>query len=50
VRLHRHLLLLEQAVRRKFGSASLHTFVTMLASIEKLADRGPLPPKDRKVV
>ena len=48
VRVHRHLLLLEQAVRRKFGGASLDDFVTMLATIERLADLAVSAAKHRK--
>ena len=48
VRVHRHLLLLEQAVRRKFGSATLDTFLSMLETIERLADSRVSPARDRK--
>jgi DNA-binding MarR family transcriptional regulator len=46
LRVHRHLLLLEQAVRRKFGGATLDTFVTMLATIERLAESAVSPARD----
>ena len=48
VRVHRHLLLLEQAIRRKFGGPSLDNLVTMLATIERLAESAVSPPSDRK--
>ena len=48
VRVHRHLLLLEQATRRKFGGPSLDNLVTMLATIERLAESAVSPPSDRK--
>ena len=48
VRVRRHLLLLEQAVRRNFSGATLDTLVTVLASIERLADSAVSPARERR--
>jgi DNA-binding MarR family transcriptional regulator len=48
VRVRRHLLLLEQAVRRKFGGASLDNFVTVLETIEHLVESRVSAARDRK--
>jgi DNA-binding MarR family transcriptional regulator len=42
---HRHLLGLEQAVRRKFTADALDTFVAVLAAIEEAAERRTASPK-----